>query len=486
MRNIRFADESRWLWIGFLAALFLSSLTLSDVYAFQNKEIGSSSKIYPAYEKLRQRILEEAASPEDLKTFRRILKEEREFAIAKQLLQLIAKTKDSNKLKQRYKELYKIFITARPNSDVLYSYLRIKLQQILDRGDLIERKRPYSWKWAFLGNAAVLAYNYTHEERFLDLFVSVYDQLLKYRNSELGLVDEVRGRVIKSWSSNILRTDVIVGPKKVRTNEVTTSALMTYPACKFIETVVNDKGLQKKYGRKAKYYLHTVEEAVVEFREEFYLVPGTDQGYYLMPYAEEVEPLNHTHAMGATLAHLYALTGKIPYRHMVEQMANFFFASITIEENGSYSWGYRPTPKNMKNHPAEPLWKARTTLMLPLAAYKYGIAFHEKDMIAFAKTFTKNIYVGNNQFNKNISRKNFRLLTPDILHKKEVNRPQTLAGWIFLDKFDVTIRGIIENAVAERLDLFPKGWFGGSIPVQAYSYRFRHVREDEKVTSISE
>jgi len=52
VRNIRIVGQSRWLWIGFLAALFLSGLTLSDVYAFENREIGSSFKIYPAYEKL--------------------------------------------------------------------------------------------------------------------------------------------------------------------------------------------------------------------------------------------------------------------------------------------------------------------------------------------------------------------------------------------------------------------------------------------------
>ena len=481
MRNIRIVDQSRWLWIGFLAALFLTSLTLSDVCAFQNQGIGSSSKIYPAYEKVRKRILEEAASQEDIKTFRKILQEEREFAIAKQLLQAIAKTSDSNELKQRYKELYKIFITARPNSDVLYSYLQIKLERKVERGDFAEGKLIGPWGWAPLGDAMVLAYRYTHEERFLDLFVRVYDQLLKSRDSELGLVDEVRGRVMKSWSSNILIEHSKGGPKDVKTNKLTIAALMTYPACKFIETVVNDKGLQKKYGAKAVYYLHAVEEAVNEFREEFHLVPGkTNQGYYLMPYEEDVEPLNHAHAMGAVLAHLYALTGKIEYRHMVERIANFFLASITIEENGSYSWGYRPTPKNMKNHPAEPFWKARVTLMLPLAAYEYGIAFREKDMNAFARTFAENICLGNNRFNRNISRKNLRLLSLNKMKQRYQRRPQLLAGWIFLDRFDSDIRETIENAVAERVDLFPKGWFGHRQAVQAYSYRFRHVKEKTK------
>jgi len=290
MRNIRIVDQSRWLWIWFLAALFLFTLTVSDVHAFQNQEIGPCSKIYPAYERLRQRILEQAASQEDLNTFRKILQEEREFAIAKQLLQVIAKTNDSNELKQRYKELYKIFITARPNSDVLYSYLQIELGKKRERGDFVKRERPVAWSWAPLGDAMVLAYRYTHEERFLDLFVRVYDQLLKSRNSELGLVDEIRGRVTKSWSSNISIENSKGRRKKVKTNKLTIAALKTYPACKFIETVVNDKALQKKYGRKAEYYLHTVEQAVDEFREEFHLVPGTDQGYYLMPYKQAVEP----------------------------------------------------------------------------------------------------------------------------------------------------------------------------------------------------
>jgi len=172
---------------------------------------------------------------------------------------------------------------------------------------------------------------------------------------------------------------------------------------------------------------------------------------------------------------------------MVEQIANFFFASITIEENGSYSWGYRPTPKNMKNHRPEPFWKARITLMLPLAAYEYGIAFQEKDMNAFAKTFTENIYLDDSRVNMYISKKNFRLLSLNKLRQKYRSRPHALAGWIFLDRFDASIREIIENAVAERVDLFPKAWFGHQQAVLAYSYRLRHVKEeDEKVTPISE
>jgi hypothetical protein len=434
-----------------------------------------STNIYRAYENLRTRILLRILSHEDLDIIGQIVKDKNERASAEQLIEKILLNAESKK-ESYYDELYKVLITARPNSELLYSFLQFKMDKVFKEYDVSKMKRPAPWTWAFLGNAMVLAYQYTREERFLSLFISSYDRILLHRDSERGLVDGMRNRIMQSWSSNIINQKSMLSRlmhKTVRTNEMTTAGLMTYPAARFILTVMNDETMKDKYEEQTTSYLKTVEDAVNEFRDEFHLVPGTSRGYYRMPYENEVEPLNHSHAMGATLAYLYAITNKIEYRNMVEQIADYFIASMRKEENGSYSWGYWPTPQNMNKMKSEEFWKARTTLMLPLAAYECGIAFTESDMKAFTKTFKYNIYRGNNQFNVYISRKDFVRLDPNKLIKKFRNRPQTLANFMFLDKFDPEIRSIIENAVAGRIDLFPGGWFGSGNIAQVYSYRLK-------------
>jgi hypothetical protein len=140
-------------------------------------------------------------------------------------------------------------------------------------------------------------------------------------------------------------------------------------------------------------------------------------------------------------------------------MSKYFLASVNEDESGSYWWGYRPVPDNLKDHPPEPIWKGRRTIILPINAYQSGIVFTYKDMKALAKTFTSNIWAGNNKFNMYIAKKKWKALRPGNVKPERRRRPQALAGWIVLEEFDPKIRIIIEEAVATRTDLFPHGWF---------------------------
>ena len=100
-------------------------------------------------------------------------------------------------------------------------------------------------------------------------------------------------------------------------------------------------------------------------------------------------------------------------------------------------------------------------------------------MEALAKTFTSNIYAGKNTFNTYIGRKRWNTLRRENVKKEYAERVQALAAWILLDEFDPKIRNIIEEAVAERTDLFPNGWFGAvnKGTVLAFAHRLQPVKK---------
>ena len=442
------------------------SASADDYESQTSPGVETSMNPYETYSYLRMQILKHVASVDNPDRFRTVVNDDKKVRTYLHFLY-------DARLASRQ---YEIFMKAEPNPDVLYCFLKKALQKMLDLAALSETAgRRFAWKWGFLGDAAVIAYQRTGEERFLDLIVSTYDAILRFRDSETGKVDEVRDRVTHSWSS-MARVKLKETQYK-RLIAITTTGLITYPVCKFCQIILNDGILQAKYAHKAKEYLETVEEAVAELDEDFRVTPGTDEGSYVRPVTGEVEAWNHEHAIGTTLVLLHSLTGKQEYKKKAEHMARYFLNHITRERNGSYVWSYRPLPnKRYNNHDSETykkeaIWKGGVTIMFPIIAYEHGIVFDENDMKALTQTFLKNIYRGGNKFNRYVSLKVREPLLSETRAKKYRRRVQSLVRWIYLDKFEPEIREILEDAVATRLDLFPNGWFGHPALVQAYAYR---------------
>jgi hypothetical protein len=422
--------------------------------------------IFETYEALRKNIREKSLTPGHLKMLGMIFENEKDYASTKRLIERIL-TKEQPDKDSLYRKLYRVFILSAPNPDVLYGYMQKRGNYLvrrlgrLDRFGKVERgkieiHRP-SRDWLGLGQAAIVAWQTTREGRFLELFISTFDRYLEYRDFELGRIDHYRKRKMKSWGAFRKTGD---NEEVILYNTVTFTGGVVFPVSKFCKVVMEDSSLTKKYGEKAAQYVKVVEEAVSEFMDEFMIVPEIDGGYFVAIDDErKVEPLNHSHYLGASLVELYNLTRNRTYLRIAEMMSKYFLASVNEDESGSYWWGYRPVPDNLKDHPPEPIWKGRRTIILPINAYQSGIVFTYKDMKALAKTFTSNIWAGNNKFNMYIAKKKWKALRPGNVKPERRRRPQALAGWIVLEEFDPKIRIIIEEAVATRTDLFPHGWF---------------------------
>jgi hypothetical protein len=346
------------------------------------------------------------------------------------------------------------------DANLLYDTLKEKFNEIHPQG-IVSNTSKLGWHWGYYAKAAINAYKYTCQVRFLDTLIESYEIILQYRDSELNRIDEVRDEILKAWSYK-------KNPKSKRQVKLTHTGMISLPIALLCEAVLKNRNSEKKYKDIAVKFLKSVEDAV-SVHDDYYRLTPKNEGYYIYPEnVKRAEPLNHTHTIAATYAVLYSITGNKDYRIRVEQISRYFKSTITKLKNGSYVWGYDPQPYpeyDRKNYRAENIRKAGITILLPIIAYERDIFFINDDMIAFSKTFLHNIYLGNNQFKKNISWSEF---------SKPNNRKRYLPSitkFIYFDNWDPKIRKIIEEAVEARKDIFPRGWFSfrSCLPDYAYS-----------------
>jgi len=437
--------------------------------------------VYHTYEKLREQITRHDLNASKLEDSSKLFLDHHEQQTITELLVKI-ENNDPERRRVLFEKMYQTLTLADPNPDVLYGYLLTEAGAMVDHVRSIGATQdiPHDLTvkfsaakgWHEFGQACLKAYQGTRDCRFLDLFVSVFEEYLPLRDDCMGRIDHFRQRPMKTWATFIIFGDT---GKSYFYNTVTFTGEIVYAAVEFCRLVRQRPELRETYGEKAEKYLTIAEDAIAEFLDEFVVLPDNNGGYFIAVDNKNIpEPLNHSAIFGAALARLYGLTQKKVYFRTASQMVLFFLASVNRADNGAYWWGYRPTPENLKDHSPEPLWKARRTILLPIAAYDEGIVVKYEDMTALAKTFTEFVYQGEGEFNAYIGPDRKLALRPENL-KAFLYKAEALMGWIVLDRFDPRIREIIEYAVASRRDLFPYGWFGEFTKggAMAYAHRLR-------------
>jgi hypothetical protein len=318
-----------------------------------------------------------------------------------------------------------------------------------------------AWSWANSAQAALNAYRHTGEERFLDLMVPHFDEIMAKRDVVTGRLDETLGRPSKAWSSK-------VGDSTKWKAVLTHAGRLTAPMAEFV-LLVNTRPALARYRVQAARLLPAIEAAVAEFDSDYRVIARRSAGYYVRREFGDVEPLNHMHAFGETLVLLYRITGKDKYRARVAELGRYFAASMFEQPNGTRVWGYQPTPENLTQHKPEPVWKAQVTIRFPLQGYLNGVVFTQDDARNLAAVFTRNVHRGGGSFATSIAQKAGH--TFDKGSKRQVALGRTLALWIYLDQVDPAVRELIEQTVASDPSLFPGGWLQDYVMAEAYSHR---------------
>ena len=311
------------------------------------------------------------------------------------------------------------------------------------------RGRAFAWYWGFWGRALVHAYAATRQPRFLELFGSTWAAILAQRDDALGLADGPQSRILPGWATQI---------EGVRENEITVAGLMTLPHCELLLLLEHDPEAAGHAGITRGDAIETAAEILWQYEDGY---RTTDEGgYYVHPVSGRVEALNHAHAFGAACVHLAAITGEARYREKAEALAAWFRASWTREPNGSLSWPYEPTPDNRRDRPAEAIWKAGTTLELPVAAVRHGLLFSGEDMAALTRTLRSNILTrrGINEFITSRA-------TKPLGGARGAGKSLAGAGlaiWFLMPDPDGSNRTALLERMRAQPELFPNEWFGGA------------------------
>ena len=343
-----------------------------------------------------------------------------------------------------------------------------------------ERAREWAWRWGYWGRAAGTLYLMTRDVKYLTLLDEMHDGLLAVRDDRLGLVDDVRNRVMQSWGT------VITGKydRGLRACEVESSGLMVLPWANLLFT--DTKGLIPETIREK--WTTTLLEVISAHADELIMHPASGGGYFMSPWFDhKVEPLNHSHLFGAACAYSYGISGNTTHRDLALSLYRFFRYNWRHEKDGLVSWAYNPTESDKtlgpessaygeRNHKVligpELFYKASVSIELPIAMFQVGILPGDMEEIQLiSRSLRKSIFQNNFKVNYYISRNKRHLCSEPEQGNMPVLRPHYMCGLELLGDVDLKMSQKLASIVANRPDFFPKGWLTGPASVMAGALR---------------
>lgn len=422
----------------------------------------TGTKLHVVYEACRKRVLA-GASPNDMRQ------------AASEIFEDPAHFLGSSEPGAGDGDAYAAFIASRPKWDVIFSILDERLNGLtqgrLDK-DPGTKGRVYAWGWVYWARGAVYAWRATSERRFADIVLNAYARLLDERDDSLDVRDDVRKRVVKSWS-------VFTPESPLRSCEVTVAGLMLLPICELLLS----EGARELSDEHREALVQSVTEGLDAFDGELRVDTAFDGAFFRSPFDDSVEALNHTHAFAAALVKAYQLTGLKRYRRDAESIARYFLAACSVEENDTVSWSYAPEPGHMRDeHPpmsielknlkgevgGETFYKAAVTCEFPAAAGRAGICFSEKELERVADSFLKNVSLPGDGLNLYVSSQKLR--PAEEFAEKYAAQFMLICGFGLLDEVRPEIRSRLVRLFGRRPEWFGGGWFGGPAGLMILPY----------------
>lgn len=415
------------------------------------------------FDALRDALIENTITPDALVGFEFILDQ-----ATLQNIQPLLPALETDDRNAAVKRLYAKLMSAPSSPDVLLEKLEDRLGRAFTNAeeDPDDNGRRFGWAVAINTYAALLAYQNTRDPRFIDMAADALERSLAYRDSEIGRVDEFRGRAMHSWGGTRYVED-----QRHSTN-VTLGGRMAFVLALFADIVRQDDALQDDYGYFAGKFIEAAQLAMDEYTPEFELTADGTMGYYVRPtHDNDIEPLNHMAWAGNALILLHELTGDEQYGTMAEQLARFFRHCMRTGEHGELYWRYQPTHEDFFGKNVEWVWKSRTTTQFIHFAWQRGVVFADEDVQAVATMMLTNVFRPDGRISARID--------PQFHDMEEFAgfRGNYLATtpYILLDDVSPELRDRIEDLVASRPDI--GGWMFNRHGVIAYAHRMRDAHE---------
>lgn len=191
------------------------------------------------------------------------------------------------------------------------------------------------------------------------------------------------------------------------------TGMVAYPLARYVRMVRTDPGIPGSRNGVAGRLLAFVMKALRHHEDDFHI---DEHGYgdfrwpreAPVPFDGTIQPLNQSHALGATFAELTRVVDNTQYRSNVEAMLRSLRASLQVQDE-AYIWPYWPVHSHIYNgfsreddvstytpfYGAVRSWEdishGAITLEFIQATHDAGIADLSQDRELFATTFMQNV-----------------------------------------------------------------------------------------------
>jgi hypothetical protein len=371
--------------------------------------------------------------------------------------------------------LYRRLMTAAPSLDLLAASVERGFAAV-ERGAEANGCVP-AWLWSWTAEASVAAYEATRDQRFAAPVLASFRTLLEHRDDQRGRVDVVRRRTVRSWGvpATWWAQHNRGAFDRGWTANVDAAGRIAYPLLRLVRLLATD-GRPVGDDPATADVVEACATALHEFDDDLQVVPGVG-GTYRRAALDDVEPLNHSLAAGRALLELAALTGDGVARDQATELARFLRWSLRRGSGGAYVWAYRPIPDQPA--PARPgrdwkpnrSWKADVDASFALACHEHDLAFDRRDLVRFARTFTRGVVLPDGTLNSFISPVRVQPLRSAGATPTERTRAPGVATWNLLGRIDPAVHQGVERAVADHPHVFTRGWFTSPRTVRAYAER---------------
>lgn len=334
-----------------------------------------------------------------------------------------------------------------PSADALLDAAQRFLNRTLDQAvaNPDGRANEFAWFWGYTADACLTAFERCGDERFLDWIPYSYEKLLAFRDCELGLHDEYRGRITQSWGSGRYLPGTWM-------THVTMGGRIIFPSLRFAQIILD---APQRFGRHvdtAKRYIDIGLGVAHEYDEDFVLFDNGER-YYHMPIKGDVDTINHVNSLVNAFILLSQLAGDEQALNTAIQCCRVFKQTISITKSGAYTWPLRPLWTNHRNNRrAEPIWKAQISSATALYAWRAGLYFDVGDMQRFARTISEIVLSDEDGIRDRVHPRQGVLQPEKTSHLR--HRLVNVVGFLPWAQIDPSIEPAIVHRMRVRDDVF--------------------------------
>lgn len=232
------------------------------------------------------------------------------------------------------------------------------------------------WEWAHKAMAYLAIFEATGERKWLDRLMTDFDLVLANRDDRTATRDQVRDRVMPSWSTSTYS-------KGQRYAWMVHAGLITYPMVRIAWLIRRDPNLRPLYGPQAEVWVRRVAETVAAFDGSWRDGPQPSEGHYRDDYLRVPLPFNQQAAMGRTLVMMWLLTGDPAYRHKAARMAAYLRNRLR-PDGDAWVWDYSPETSS-----PEDISHGGIEVDFAVLCHSLGLVFTDADMRRFVATFRR-------------------------------------------------------------------------------------------------